>query len=70
MEQITVVRDPRIDPQPGDVIRDVNGDWIVTRRSLNGVDFSPQKGNKHPSGVVSIDQWREASKGKEVIKRG
>ena len=65
-----MTRDPRMDPQPGDVIRQGRQDIAVIATRQDMVYFSRADANKNFSTVgfcIPIWEWRDQAKDAEVV---
>jgi hypothetical protein len=68
-----VDRDPRIDPQAGDVVVGCGGS-IARRRvvtvTADAVVWTPERSPARPTYTKSLKSWRRWAAGGEVVARG
>jgi hypothetical protein len=73
---VEILRDPRIDPQPGDVLENDSRTYIVIaqrkRSDQMEVHMWVKIGGQFLNAPVSatLEDWRDATKNWEVIERG
>jgi hypothetical protein len=64
-----MLRDPRIDPMPGDVLRKGRTAREVTFRSGSVIRYFGPLSQVHPA-LIFVMQWRKWAKDAEVLQRG
>lgn len=66
-------RDPRIDPQPGDVVRKHSHEYtVINVRDSGWIRANLKIGSQHLNSSISLllIEWKERMSDGEVIKRG
>ncbi len=63
------MRDPRIDPQPGDVVQNGVGKFWVTGRSGNRVYYRDTPPTCDDMNIL-LEEWQDNAKGDTIVEYG